>query len=364
MNAPSLTIRSVRARPVAVPLARPIVSKVGLYHEWPVILIDLYTHEGVVGHSYLEPYLERAARYLVPALEDLGEAARNQPVAPVDLYRRGIGSLHLVGREGLALIAISGIDMAAWDALAKAAGLPLAVYLGGTVGPVPAYNSNGLWLTPPAPLAEEAAALQAEGGFSALKLRLGRDRLADDLTAIAAVREGAGAETKLMCDFNQGLTLGDALARCHALDDQGLYWFEEPITYDNTPGYTQLARELQTPIQIGENIYGPRLLYHSVLAGACDYLMPDMMRIGGVSGWLRSAAIASAAGIPMSTHLYPEIAAHLMRVTDTAHWLEWQDWAYPVLAEPFELKDGYLMVPDRPGQGISWDERAVARYAR
>ena len=113
-----------------------------------MILIDLYTNEGVVGHSYLEPYLKQSMRYIVPAIEDLAAAATGQPVAPFDGYRRGIGSLHLVGREGVSLIAVSGLDMAAWDALAKAAGMPLAVYLGGTVGPVPAYNSNGLWLTP------------------------------------------------------------------------------------------------------------------------------------------------------------------------------------------------------------------------
>ena len=364
MKQVSLTIKSVRARPVVLPLKRPIVSRVGLFHDWPLILIDLYTNEGVVGQSYLEPYLKQAARYIVPAIQDLAEAAKGQAIAPFDGYRRGLGSLHLVGREGISLIALSGLDMAAWDALAKAAGLPLAVYLGGTLGPVPAYNSNGLWLTPPDKLSAEAAALVAEGGFTSLKLRLGRGKLADDLAAIAAVRDAAGAQVNLMCDFNQGLSLGDALARCHALDDQGLYWFEEPITYDNIPGYAQLARELKTPIQLGENFYGPRMLYQAVLAGAGDLVMPDLMRIGGVSGWMRSAAITSAAGIPMSTHLYPEIAAHLMRVTDTAHWLEWQDWADPILAEPFEIRDGQLLVPDRPGQGISWNEKAVAEFAQ
>ena len=359
-----LTFKSVRMRPVAVPLKRPIVSKVGLYHDWPLILIDLYTHEGIVGHSYLEPYLKRAARYIVPAIEDLAELAKDKPLAPFDDFRRGIGSLHLVGREGVSLIAISGLDMAAWDALAKAADMPLAVYLGGTVGPVPAYNSGGLWLSAPEGLAEEAATLVAEGGFGALKIKLGRERLADDLAAIAAVRDAVGPETKLMCDFNQGLSLGDALARCHALDDQGLYWFEEPIAYDNIPGYAQLARELKTPVQLGENFYGARALYQAVLAGAGDFMMPDLMRIGGVSGWLRAAAITGAAGIPMSSHLYPEIAAHLLRVTDTAHWLEWQNWAYPILSEPFGINNGHLIVPDRPGQGIEWDERAVARFAQ
>src|SRR4029450_11540635 len=261
MTRAPLTLKSVRARQVVVPLKRPIVSKVGLFRDWPLILIDLYTNEGVVGNSYLEPYLKQSTRYIVPVIEDLAEAAKGQPVAPFDAYRRGIGSLRLVGREGVSLIAVSGLDMAAWDALAKAAGLPLAVFLGGTVGPVPAYNSNGLWLTPVDELATEAAALVAEGGFTGLKLRLGREKLSDDLAAIAAVRQAAGASVKLMCDFNQGLSLGDALVRCHSLDDEGLYWFEEPITYDNLPGYAQLTRELKTPVHISKKLYCLNHLY-------------------------------------------------------------------------------------------------------
>lgn len=363
MSHSKLTVRGVRARPVLVPLERPIVSRVGLFHDWPLILIDLETNEGVTGRSYLEPYLKDSARYLVPIIDDLGRALQGQQVAPFDEYRRAIGALHLVGREGLTLIAASGLDMAAWDALAQGAEMPLAAYLGGTIGPVPAYNSNGLWLSPLEGIGREAEALVREGQFTALKLRLGRDKLGDDVACIAAVREAVGSDVKLMCDFNQGLTFGDALLRCHALDDHGLYWFEEPITYDNLPGCARLARELKTPVQLGENFYGPRQMYQAVLAGACDLVMPDMMRIGGVSGWLRAAGIAGAAGLPMSTHLYPEIAAHLMRVTETAHWLEWQNWADPVLAEPFRIENGFLQIPDRPGQGIAWNEKAVSKYS-
>jgi mandelate racemase len=283
-----------------------------------MILIDLYTNEGVVGHSYLEPYLKQSMRYIIPAIEDLAEAAKGQPVAPFQGYRRGIGSLHLVGREGISLIAVSGLDMAAWDALAKAADLPLAVLLGGTVGQVPAYNSNGLWLTPLNELGAEAAALVDEGGFGALKLRLGREKVSDDLAAIAAVREAAGSEVKLMCDFNQGLSMGDALMRCHALDDQGLYWFEEPITYDNIPAYAQLARELKTPVQLGENFYGPRLLYQAIVAGAGDYVMPDLMRIGGVSrvvtrGWHHGRSGHSNVYAPLSGSFCASHARHRNR---------------------------------------------------
>jgi mandelate racemase len=327
-----------------------------------LILIDLHTREGIVGRSYLEPYLKNAARYVIPALLDLAEALRDQPLAPLERFQANRRSLNLVGYEGIAMIAVAGLDMAMWDALAKAANQPLAALLGGTIGPVPAYNSNGLWLADVSTLASEARELVSEGAFTGLKLRLGRDRLDDDLAAIREVRDAAGSDIKLMVDFNQGLPLGDAIRRCHALDDEGLYWFEEPIAYDNLAGYARLAAQLKTPVQLGENFYGPRELYKAVCANAGEYMMPDLMRIGGVSGWLRSVPIAAAAGIQVSTHLYPEVAAHLMRVTETAHWLEWQDWANPVLREPFALKDGHLEMPNRPGIGIEWDEAAVARY--
>jgi mandelate racemase len=358
----TLTLQSIEVRAVSVPLRRPVVSKVGLFKDWPLILIDLRTREGIVGRSYLEPYLQNAARYVIPTIHDLAGAMQDQPLAPLDRFQSNRRSLNLIGYEGVAMIAVAGLDMAIWDALAKAAGLPLAVLLGGSIGTVPAYNSNGLWLTDVTTLAKEAAELVAEGGFAGLKLRLGRDRLADDLAAIREVRNAAGDGIKLMVDFNQGLPLGDALQRCHALDDQALYWFEEPIAYDNTAGYAQLTRELRTPVQLGENFYGPRDLYEAVRSGAGDYMMPDLMRIGGVSGWLRAAPIAAAAGIQVSTHLYPEVAAHLMRVTETAHWLEWQDWADPILKQPFAVTNGHVEIPDVPGIGIEWDEAAVARY--
>jgi mandelate racemase len=339
-----------------------VVSRVGLFEEWPLILIDLQTREGIVGRSYLAPYLKQAVRYIVPAIQDLAAARQGKPIAPLDDFATGRKALGLVGLEGVSLIAVSGLDMAAWDALAKAAEVPLAVYLGGSLAPVPAYNSNGLWLTPLDTLAKEAEELVAEGGFAGLKLRLGRERLEDDQAAIRLIREVLGPDGHIMSDFNQGLSLGDALHRCHGLDDQGLYWFEEPIAYDDFAGYARLTRELATPVMLGENFYGPRALHAALQAGAGDYVMPDLMRIGGVTGWLRAAAIAGAAGIQMSSHLYPEFSSHLLRVAETGHWLEWQDWAHPILAEPFRLESGHLLIRDVPGAGLEWDEAAVQRY--
>ena len=357
-----LTVREITARPIVLKLKRPVVARIATITEWPIILIDLLTEEGIVGRSYLEPYIVRSMRYLVPALKDLGEILKGRPVAPVELFDVARKSLHFVGYEGLSMIAASGLDMAAWDARAKAANLPLCVLLGGTVGSVRSYNSNGLWLKEPTQLAEEAMELKAEGGFTGLKLRLGRQRVSDDLLALETVRKALGDEMHLMVDFNQGLDLAEALQRCHLIDDHGLAWIEEPIVYDNLDGYAKLAAELNTPLQIGENFYGPREMHKAIQKNACDLVMPDFMRIGGVTGWMRAAAIAGAAGIPMSTHLYPEVGAHMMRVTETAHWLEWQDWADPILSTPYQLKDGQLQIPNVPGIGLEWNEDAVKHH--
>jgi mandelate racemase len=359
VSASSLKVKGIRARPVILKLKRPVVARIATITEWPLILIDLTTDEGIVGRSYLEPYTVKAMKYLVPALLDLGELLKGHAVAPVELYALARKSLHFVGYQGMSMIAVAGLDMAAWDALAKAAGVPLCVLLGGSVGPVSAYNSNGLWLKEPDAVAAEAIELRDEGGFTGLKLRLGRDRVRDDLATIEAVQNTVGEDMHLMVDFNQGLDLGEALQRCHAIDDLGLDWIEEPLVYDNLDGYVQLAAELKTPIQIGENFYGPRDLYRALQCKACDFVMPDFMRIGGVTGWLKAAAIAGTAGVPVSTHLYPEVAAHVMRVTETAHWLEWQDWADPILQRPYDIREGRLHIPDVPGVGLEWNESAV-----
>src|SRR5215212_10235069 len=194
MQLAPLTFKSISARAVVLKLKRPVVARIATIPEWPLILIDLFTEEGVVGRSYLEPYTIRTMRYLIPALQDFGEILKGRRVAPTELYDHARKSLHFVGYGGQSMIAVSGLDMAAWDALAKASGVPLCVLLGGSVGPVRAYSSGGLWLKDPGALAEEAVALRDEGGFAGLKLRLGRARIADDMAALEVVRGAVGGE--------------------------------------------------------------------------------------------------------------------------------------------------------------------------
>ena len=357
-----LVVRDVAVRAVVVPLRRPLATRVGDFSRWPLLLIDVTTEQGIIGRSYLAPYLPGAAAALRTVLGDLGAGLRGRAAAPAAAFGEARRWLGLAGYQGLALAAVAGLDIALWDALAKAAGLPLARLLGGTLEPVPAYNSNGLGLIPPAAAGDEALELLAEGGFTALKVRVGRAAAADDVAAVRRVREAVGYGVTLVADYNQGLALGEALERCRALDGEGLAWIEEPLRYDDLDGHARLARDIATPVMLGENFYGPRAMHEAIRAQACDLVMPDLMRIGGVTGWLQAAAIADATGIPMSSHLYPEVSGHLLRVTPTRQWLEWQDWAHPVLARPFEVRSGELHVPDAPGNGLEWDESAVTHY--
>jgi mandelate racemase len=215
-------------------------------------------------------------------------------------------------------------------------------------------------------MAPEAAADEAEelleGGFRAVKLRLGRPSAAADLAVARAVRKRLPEAIELMVDFNQALSVAEALERGRALDSEGVAWIEEPIRHDDFRGSAELARELATPIQIGENFSLPEQMAEAIASRACDFVMPDLERIGGVSGWRRAAALAAERKLPMSSHLFPETSAHLLAVTPTCHYLEYVDWAEAILAEPLKIADGEAIIPDRPGTGMSWNEDAVKRY--
>ncbi len=258
-------------------------------------------------------------------------------------------------------MATAGIDMAAWDALAKACGLPLARLLGGAPREVPAYNSCGLGIIGAERAAEEAQELAAPG-FGAIKVRLGYPEIKTDVEVIQAVKASVGEDVALMSDYNQSLSVAEAERRAAALEGEGLYWIEEPTRADDYSGHARVRRGAKIPIQIGENWWGPHDMAKSVGAGASDYAMADAMKIGGVTGWLRAAALAEAAGLPLSSHLFPEISAHLLAVAPTSHWLEYVDWANPILEEPLKVEDGHARAPDKPGTGISWDEEGVRRY--
>jgi len=360
--APSpLTIRALRCVAVEVPMTYALGTSQARITAAPLLLIDLETEEGITGRSYLFCYLRAAARPLATMLDEIATMVKGDRVAPADLWTKLAKRFMLIGMQGVVRMAMAGLDVAAWDALAIAAGTPLATYLGGKPGPIRAYNSCGLGLMTPAEVAEEAEKLLANG-FCAVKLRLGYPTLQEDLAAVRAVRRRIGDGIALMVDYNQALNVPEALERGRALDEEGIFWLEEPIRHDDYAGCASLARALKTPIQIGENFSLPTAMETALAAGAADYVMPDLERIGGVTGWQRAAALAAAYRIEMSSHLFPEVSVHLLAATPTRHYLEYVDWADKILEEPLAVADGFARPPQRPGNGLSWDTAAVKKY--
>jgi mandelate racemase len=357
----ALTIRALKATAVEVPMKHVLGTSAAAVRAAPLLLIDLETEEGVTGHAYLFCYLRGAAPAMAAMVAEVERMVMGERVPPVEMWPRLARRFTLIGVQGIVRMAMAGFDVAYWDALARAANRPLVEYLGGERRRVRAYNSCGLGLMGTDALARETDEL-LEGGFRGLKLRLGYATLEEDLAAVRTVKSRLPEGVELMVDYNQALSVEEALRRGHALDSQGLAWIEEPIRHDDYRGAARLAAELATPIQIGENFSQPHAMEEAIAARACDLVMPDLERIGGVTGWLASAGIAKEAGMKMSSHLFPEVSSHLLAVTATAHWLEYVDWAGAILRQPLAIRDGEAEIPARPGNGMEWDRAAVERY--
>jgi mandelate racemase len=358
---PDLTIRSIGAIGVEVPMTYALGTSRGRITKAPLLLIDVQTEQGIIGRSYLWSYFRQAMPAIGSILRAIEERVAGQGVEPEALWAALAERFALIGVQGIVRMAMAGFDVACWDALAVAAGVPLARLLGAEPRPIPAYNSCGLGLMPSGPLADEAEKLLT-GGFCAIKLRLGYPTLADDLAAVHAVKRRIPAGVALMVDYNQALGVDEALARGRALDREGIAWLEEPIRHDDYAGAAMLVRELDVPVQIGENFSLPAGMRMALDAKACDLVMPDLERIGGVTGWRIAAALAAERNIKMSSHLYSEASAHLLAATPTCHFLEYMDWADKILVDPLTIENGHAVVSDRPGSGIVWDDKAVERY--
>ena len=336
----------------------PLSTSVATVRSAPLLLIDLETEEGITGRTYLFCYRPSVPRAIDVVLRDAVSVVKGEPVAPLDIAAKLARRFALVGVASVVRMALSGLDVALWDALAIAAGLPLATFLGAKPKPIPAYNSSGLGLMSPEAAADEAEKLLA-GGFLSVKLRLGNPNLEQDLAVTRAVRKRLPDAVELPVDYNQALTVAEAIRRGRALEGEGVAWLEEPIRHDDYAGNAAVARALAVPVQIGENFNGPQAMIEALAARAGDYVMPDAARIGGVSGWIQAAGIAAAHGIEMSSHLLPETSAHLLAATPTCHYLEYVDWADAILEEPLQIQDGLARVPERPGIGLTWRSEAV-----
>ena len=357
----NLTIAGVTIRAVDAPLDPPLRNSLNVIDRAPLVIAELHTVEGVTGTAYVFPYTPIALGATAALARGMGAMLVGRALAPATIWADLHNRFRLLGTEGLVQIALSLLDMAAWDALGRATGQPLCRLLGAEPRPLPIYASLRGW--GPAMLAEETARAMATLAPRAVKFKLGRATLAEDMETVRAVRGVVGQGTDILVDYNQGLDRVAAEQRGRALQEEGVRWLEEPLPVDDDAGHAGLRAALTLPIQGGENWWGPKTAARALAAGACDLCMPDVMKIGGVTGWMKVAALAEAHKVPMSSHIFIEASAQLLPATPTAHLLEHLDIAGALLRHPFVVRDGMAEVPDRPGLGLDWDAPALARHA-
>lgn len=355
----TIHITGLRVRAVNVPLEYPVKTAVGLVATSPLVLIDLETDGGITGRAYLFAYLPAVLKPLAQTVRELAALVQGEPLAPVALAGLLDQRLRLIGNTGLLKMATAGIDMAAWDALAKSCGVPLVTLLGGTPRPIRAYDSHAM---DGLPLAVERAARAAEAGFGGVKTKIGYATLEEDIAVVRAIGAATDGRLAIMVDYNQSLTVPEAIRRARALADEGVHWIEEPTLQQDYAGHAAIRAATTVPVQMGENWFGTDEMTKALDAGACSLGMADIMKIGGVTGWLAAASLAQQRGLPLSSHLFQEFSAHVLAVTPTADWLERLDIAGPILEPQLQFIDGHAVIGDAPGAGILWREKAIAAY--
>ncbi len=357
---PSPTIQEFRVRAVRVPMAEPHRTASGVVAESPLVLTDVVTDTDIRGNSLVFTYTPAALRPTAELIGNIAAMVKGDALAPLAIEQKLAQRFRLLGTQGLVGIALAAIDMALWDALARTHHMPLTRLLGGAAKPLRCYGAVGY---DGVDGCAKAAERWATRGFTAVKAKIGYPTVQEDVAVVRAMRKAAGADLTVMVDYNQCLTPAEAIARLRVLDDEGLAWVEEPTLAHDYAGHARVARAARTPVQCGENWWGTVDVQHALAARASDLVMLDVMKVGGVTGWLRAAALAQAQSVPVSSHLWPEVSARLLCCTPTAHWLEYADWWNPVLAEPLRVENGMAIVEDTIGSGVEWNEEAVRRFA-
>ncbi|GAA2206890.1 L-talarate/galactarate dehydratase [Nonomuraea monospora] len=354
-----MRVESVRFGRYAVPLATPVSdAKVATGRQRPLAQIDVLTCEIVTTDGLAGLGFSYTTRAGTPAqfahAKEVGELLLGEDPADIGrIYDRLLWAGASVGRSGVATQALAAVDVALWDLKAKRAGLPLAKLLGAYRDSVRVYNTSGGYLQAPIEEVKEKAGQSLNSGIGGIKIKVGQPSMAADLRRLTAVREHLGDEVPLMVDANQQWDRASALRFGRAVEDLGLVWIEEPLDAHDAEGHAQLAAALDTPIATGEMLSSVTDLVRLVDLRAVDFLQPDVPRVGGITPYLKVAALADHAHLHVAPHFVMEIHVHLAAAYPRESWVEHIEWLSPLFEERLKIEGGRMAVPDRPGLGLS-----------
>ncbi len=359
-----MKVTHVKTRIISTPADNPLV--VGL----PVgnatrefVTLELGTDAGVegIGLTFFGGPLSVALRDAVEALGALviGENPLQVEAIAAKLRQAASGA----GPGGIFTLALSAIDIALWDIKGKTLGQSVHALLGGYRDRAPTYASGALMRQHPTPYLAEAGPRLVQMGFKQMKTQMGAEPTVDlEVERIRVLREGIGEDIDLMCDINQLWTVNQAIEIGRRVEPYHLFWLEDVVAHDDYQGLARVADALTTPIAAGEYHYGIRPFRHMLEARSIDIVMIDLLRVGGITQWMKVAGMAEAFNVPVVSHLIPEIHVHLVAAIPHGLTVEYMPWTLRLYEETPAIVDGQLVVPNKPGLGLAFDQAVIKQY--
>lgn len=359
-----MKISHVTTRIVSTPGDSPLVfDQPAATGTFDFVTLELGTDQGLVGVgvTFFGEALLGALRVAVQDLATL--LIGDDPTQPEQIAAKVHRLAGAAGPGGIFTLALSAIDMACWDLRGKAAGLPLCELLGGARDRAPTYASGALTRTLSVEYLTKAGPRIMDLGFRQMKMQCGSEpSIAASVERVRVMREAIGPDVDLMCDINQLWSVHQAIEVGKRVEECGLYWLEDVTKHDDYPGLARVADALTTPIATGEYHYGIVPFRHLLEHRSLDIVMIDLVRVGGITQWLKVAGMAEAFNLPVVSHLIPEVHVHLISAIPNGLTVEYMPRLYRLFEETPAIEDGMIVVPKRPGLGLTFDQKALQQY--
>ena len=355
-----MKVTAMRTVRVIVPIDKPIRTAIHDIRSVGCVLMSLDTDVGLTGESYMFTLSAERLDILDAMVNGLARHVVGRDPHETEVIWQAIWrDINFLGHKGVSIFALSAIDTACWDLVGKAAGQPLYRLFGASRDTVKAYASGGLWLSHDIDELVAEARGFVDAGFRAMKIRIGKPDIGEDVARVAAVRAAVGPGIDLMVDANQGLSVAHAIRLGRRLEEFDLIWFEEPVPAYDLTGHAAIAAALDTPVASGETEYTRYGMRAMIEARAADILMPDLQRIGGLTEFRKVAALAEAYEIPVSPHIFSEQSLSIAGSAPNVIYLEHIPWFKPLYNEAMTVHDGMVAMPTGPGLGFTFNADAI-----